>query len=288
MFMSLKRMSDYMVTYMRKSDLSYKKEFHSGFSWDLGVHNNIEYPTRWVPFILNGTTPQSQLMTTSASLTLRYSPGEKYYQTTTSRYPIDQSIPVFTLSHQYAQKGILGSNYTLNRTDAGIKKRFWLSPAGYINVYLKAGKIWDKVPFPLLIIPNANLTYSIQYESYSLLNPIEFVNDSYLSWDIAYCMNGLMFNRIPFIKYLQWKEIFSFKGFYGSLSAKNDPTKSEGLYSLLPRTYRMKEDTPYMEVSVGIDNIFTIMRIDYVWRLTYRDHPNIDRSGVRLALKFSF
>lgn len=44
------------------------------------------------------------------------------------------------------------------------------SAFGYTDVILKAGKVWNKVPFPLLIIPNANLSYTIQPESYSLMN----------------------------------------------------------------------------------------------------------------------
>ncbi|MDE5658357.1 MAG: hypothetical protein K2I25_04875 [Muribaculaceae bacterium] len=46
--------------------------------------------------------------------------------------------------------------------------------------------------------------------------------------------------------------------------------------------------TPYMEIAAGIDNIFKILRIDYVWRLTYRNTPGVDRSGLRIALHFNF
>ncbi len=46
--------------------------------------------------------------------------------------------------------------------------------------------------------------------------------------------------------------------------------------------------TPYMEAGVGIDNIASILRIDYIWRLTYLDRPYIDRSGLRISLHFSF
>lgn len=46
---------------------------------------------------------------------------------------------------------------------------------------------------------------------------------------------------------------------------------------------------PYMEASVGIENIFKVLRVDYVWRLNYRDVPyEIDRSGVRIAVHITF
>ena len=46
--------------------------------------------------------------------------------------------------------------------------------------------------------------------------------------------------------------------------------------------------TPYMEIGAGIDNILTILRVDYIWRLTYRDMPGIDKRGLRISLHFSF
>lgn len=32
-------------------------------------------------------------------------------------------------------------------------------------------------------------------------------------------------------------------------------------------------DKPYMEIGVGLDNILTFLRLEYFWRLTYRDKP---------------
>ena len=47
-------------------------------------------------------------------------------------------------------------------------------------------------------------------------------------------------------------------------------------------------NVPYLEASVGIENIFKILRIDYYRRLTYLDQPNIKKGGVRIALRFTF
>ena len=85
---------------------------------------------------------------------------------------VSQSIwmlPVLTLSHNFAFKNFLGSKYSYNHTEFGIQKRFWFSAFGYFNAIVKAGKVWDKVPFPMLILPNANLSYTIQPESYALI-----------------------------------------------------------------------------------------------------------------------
>ena len=47
-------------------------------------------------------------------------------------------------------------------------------------------------------------------------------------------------------------------------------------------------DKPYMEAGVGLDNILTILRVDYVWRLTYRENAGTDRHGIRVQLHFNF
>ncbi len=51
----------------------------------------------------------------------------------------------------------------------------------------------------------------------------------------------------------------------------------------------MLEGAPYMEVAVGIDNIFRILRVDYVWRVTQRRGlPASSRSGLRIGLHVTF
>jgi hypothetical protein len=145
------------------------------------------------------------------------------------------------------------------------------------------------VPYPNLLLPNANLSYTVQAESYSLMNAMEFVNDQYLSWDITYWINGAIMNRLPLVKYLKLREVVSFRGLYGKLKEDNNPEYNNDLfrYPLNARCQVMGKE-PYMEFGVGLDNILTFLRLDYVWRLTYRDNPGIDKSGLRVSLHFSF
>jgi hypothetical protein len=111
-----------------------------------------------------------------------------------------------------------------------------------------------------------------------------------VSWDLTYWANGALFNRFPLIKYLKLREVVSFRGLYGTLSDKNNPALNENLFRFPANTHcqPMQRNQPYMEVGVGIDNIFTILRLDYVWRLTYRNTPNVDKSGLRVQLHFTF
>ncbi len=59
-----------------------------------------------------------------------------------------------------------------------------------MDIYGKAGKVWNKVPYPLLLIPECHISYSIYPESFTNMNPMEFLNDEYASWEATYYMNG--------------------------------------------------------------------------------------------------
>ena len=288
-FMAWKRQTNDKMTYRRLSELEYKKETVSGLSVTLGLKHQVQEATRWVPFYDGYGNWFDNYQQASVNLTLRYAPGEKFYDARFTRIPINLDAPVFVLSHTYSPKGLFNSRNTVNRTELSVQKRFWFSAFGYTDIILKAGKVWSQVSYPDLLLPNANLSYTIQPESYALMNAMEFVNDQYLSWDITYFANGALFNRIPLIKYMKLREVVSFKGLYGSLSDKNNPALNNNLLRFPANALcREMDKMPYMEMSVGLDNIFTILRVDYVWRLTYRDTPGVDKNGVRIALHFSF
>ena len=288
-FLSLKRKESYLATYQRLSKFEYTLELMNNFSVVAGLQHQIQYATRFVPFVNGNDDRFPHFNQSSFYIRLRYAPGENFVEGRTVRLPVNMDAPIFQLTHEFGPKGFLGSAYTMNVTEFSFQKRFWFSAFGYIDAILKAGKVWSKVQYPSLLWPNANLSYTIQPESYSLMNPMEFANDWYGSLDMTYWLNGLIFNRIPFIKKAKLREILTFKLLMGGLTNKNNPEYNADLFRFPydSQTHIMSAK-PYMEIGAGIDNILTILRVDYVWRLTYRDLPGIDRSGLRISLHFNF
>ena len=288
-FLALKRKRNNKMTYLRSSALQYTLETQSGFSVTSGFKFNTQESTKWLPFVDGKGNLFKKYDEATFNVTLRYAPGEKFYQTKNYRIPINYDAPVFSITQTYAPKGFLGSLSEINKTELSVRKRFWFSAFGYTDMILKAGKIWSEVNYPDLLIPNANLSYTIQPESYTLMNAFEFANDQYLSWDLTYWANGAIFNRIPLLKYLKLREVFSFRGLYGKLSDQNNPEYNDMLFRFPENTNcKPMEKRPYMELGVGLDNIFTILRLDYVWRLTYRETPGVDKNGLRIQLHFTF
>jgi nucleotidyltransferase/DNA polymerase involved in DNA repair len=289
-FLSLKRMKDTLMIYQRSTALEYTLELDNNFSVSASVSHIRQEATRYIPFRFSDGSMLSHLDFTPFTLTLRYAPGEKFMQTKSHRIPVNLDAPVFQISHTYAPGGKFGGcKYTVNKTEMSFQKRFWLSAFGYIDAIVKGGHVWSTSPFTALLIPNANLSYTIQPESFALMSPMEFITDSYAVFDMTYWANGAIFNYIPYLKKLKLREVFAFRGVWGHLSDKNNPRHNRWLPQFPIEANPVKmTSTPYMEISAGIDNIFRVLRVDYLWRLSYRNTPGVDKSGLRIALHFTF
>ena len=282
------------MQYIRKSVLQYEKEWLNGLTWKSGIMNQNNEAAGTLQYIKrdeSGNLYHIKDFTTSEIGTqLRFAPGERAYNGRSGKesvFNLSKDAPVFKLSHQLGIKGVLGGDYNYNHTEISAEKRIWLSSFGHIDAQVKAGKVWDKVPFPLLILPNTNQSITIQPEAFHMMNALEFVTDQYVSFNATYYLKGWILNRIPGIKWLRLREVLSFNMIYGGLTDKNNPTLTPGLF-LLPDGTQPLGSTPYMECSVGLENIFKILRIDYYRRLTYLDHPDIKKGGIRIALRFTF
>ena len=282
------------MQYIRKSVLQYEKEWLNGLTWKSWIMNQNNEAAGTLQYIKrdeSGNLYHIKDFTTSEIGTqLRFAPGERAYNGRSGKesvFNLSKDVPVFKLSHQLGIKGVLGGDYNYNHTEISAEKRIWLSSFGHIDAQIKAGKVWDKVPFPLLILPNTNQSITIQPEAFHMMNALEFVTDQYVSFNATYYLKGWILNRIPGIKWLRLREVLSFNMIYGGLTDKNNPTLTPGLF-LLPDGTQPLGSTPYMECSVGLENIFKILRIDYYRRLTYLDHPDIKKGGIRIALRFTF
>ncbi len=288
-FLSLKRKESVLVTYRRLGIASYILELPNHFSVQASLRHEIQEATRWLSFRFADGKTLDRFTQACFRIDLRYAPGEKFIQGRSNRSPVNMDAWVFQLTHEYGPKGFLGSDFELNRTELSVQKRLWFSAFGYTDIIMKAGMVWSSVYYPALMWPNANLSYTIQPESYSLMDAMEFANDKYLSLDMTYYGNGVLFNHIPLINKLKLREVVTFKGLMGGLSDRNNPARNSSLLQF-PAEARasVMGKTPYMEIGCGIDNILTFLRVDYVWRLTYRDTPGVDKSGLRISLHFSF
>ena len=245
------------------------------------------------PLATYGGASVNRIRTTEASFQLRYSPGETYVNTKQRRLRVNFDPPVFTISHTVGVKGVLGGDYDYNLTEASIYKRFWLNSWGKLDVSVKGGVQWNKVPFPLLIMPAANLSYIVEDETFNLINNMEFLNDRYASLDVSWDLNGKLFNRIPLIKKLKWREWLGIRCLWGTLTDKNNPTLERNagdpvLMQFPEGSYIMDPKRPYIELVAGIHNIFKLLHVEYIHRLNYNNLPTATKNGVRIMIRLTF
>ncbi len=297
-FVSFKTTTVDQMSYMRDMTVNYELESPTGFGVKAMLRHRNDEPAGKLEYLRNDAagTRINDITTSEASITLRYAPGEAFINSKQRRIPVSLDAPIFTFNYTMGLKGVLGGEYNFNRTEASIWKRFWLPASwGKIDASLKAGAEWNTVPFPLLILPEANLSYITQRETFSLINNMEFLNDRYAALSLSYDMNGKLFNRIPLIKNLKWREMFRIRALWGTLTDKNNPFVSNNseLFRFPTRdgkftSFVMDPKIPYIEGSVGVYNIFKLLHVEYVHRFTYRNNPGINRNGIRFMVLMVF
>lgn len=255
---------------------------------------------RYVPNTQNGPLIH-KIYFTEATVGLEYQPGATYLNTKQRRVPTNFDSPIMGLTHTMGVKNVLGSQYNYNFTEATLYKRFWLHSWGKIDCMAKYGMQWNKVPYPFLITPAANLSYIMELYSFNLINNMEFLNDRYASLILSWDMNGKILNRIPLVKKLKWREFIGLNMLWGTLTDKNNPFLAKNINDphlmFFPGVYKngqfqytshvMNRRMPYFEAVVGIHNILKIFHVEYVHRLNYH-YPNTQKWGIRFSFRVTF
>jgi len=277
--------------------MEYVYEFGDHMGVRLQYKNHLQEAAGGLNFVYadNGI-PRDTLATIRTSefgLEWRWAPHEQFFQRKLYRTPIPNAYPIITARFNAGVKGFLGGQYNYQAVRANIFKRLYLSQLGLADIIVGGGYIFGKVPYPLLDIAKANQTYAYQLQAYSLMNFLEFVSDRYVNLNIDYHMYGFIFNKIPLFKKLKLREVATFKMLYGGVRSENRPENDPGLFRFPVDKYGRTstfslEKEPYMEVSVGVENILNLFRVDLVKRLSYLDHPNVAEIGIRARVNFDF
>ena len=282
---------DEMFLYHRQK-LAFTNETDWGFRFNTSLRfqsnrtvGNLHY------YHLDGTEVKKIRMT-DLNVGINYNPGVTYVNTKQQRLPINLDSPEIGLSHTMGFRGFMGGQYHSNITKLSIYKRQWLGSWGYLDFHAIGQAQWNKVPFPMLILPPINLSYFEQETTISLMKDWEFLNDRQVFWALSWDMNGKLLNRIPLIKKLKWREWFAIKGVWGHLTDKNNPylekNQGDGRLFKFPKNSHVMNDTPYWECVAGVHNIFKFFSVEYVRRLTYLNNNNIDKWGIRFGFMMSF
>ena len=300
--LSLRRGATNFMFLDKEFILQYTRET-PGFAYDISFIDRIRRPygDLILNFIGENGEPDflREINTATFGASIEIAPNKQFIQGRQYRRPIINEYPVWTVRYEGSVDGFLGSDYSFHKLELGVFKRFNLSILGHTNIGLEAGKIWGDLPYTELFIPPANQSFAYQRETFNMMNFLEFISDQQVFLRAEHYFKGFILNRIPLLKKLKLREVATFKLVYGTLSDSNNPELTDGipLFNVnedgVPISY-LFTDGAYMEGSIGLTNIFKVLRIDLVKRFNYLDHPNVPRLfgtdglGLRARFKVEF
>ena len=282
--------------------LNYVKE-GNGYTLEGGLIYRKRLPYGTLTYNFTGGDGKTRFLpditTTEAFIGLKYAPNERIIQRKDKRVQIFTKFPIIRLNYYRGFDGLAGGQYDYHRVSLNLIKQFQWTVIGSTDLIFETGKTFGEMPYLLQFIPRGNQTYAYQLPSYNMMNFLEFAVDQYASVNFDHRFYGLLFNRIPLLKKLKLREVISFKMLYGSLSDKNNPNLHPEMIQfpvddLGNKTTFTFDKRPYIETSVGITNIFKLLRIDVIKRFNYLENPNLPYlfgkkgMGIRAAIKVEF
>lgn len=228
------------------------------------------------------TQIRNSFRTSEISLFTRFAYREKFVSGKVDRISLGSDHPVVQVNYTIGIKDILESNFNYQKLTIKVDDRVKLNPFGYTYYVASAGRTWGKVPYPLLELHPGNETYFYDYAAFNMMNYFEFVSDYYASIFATHHFDGFFLDKIPLMRKLKWREVAQVKAVWGSLTEKNLNflAQKDEFFSLNKK--------PYVEAGLGVENIFKIIRIDFIWRLTYLENPDIAKYGIRGSFQLTF
>jgi hypothetical protein len=271
------------LMFIRQGLISYEKDwfqgFHSrvGFRWRkfYAVDNGFQFTSG------DGATSIPSFTTSEIKLKLHWGHKQKYWTSFSGfdRFFMGSRLPIVDFEYTAGIKGLLGGDYNYHKLDLSISQRF-STPFGYMIYKIKGGKIFGDAPYPLLKVHLGNQSILRNAGAYAMMNDFEFVSDAYGAVWVDYHFDGFILNTIPLINKLKWRSIFMFKGLYGGMRASNR--------ALIDMPENINAPNLYAEIGFGIENIFKILRVDFMWRLTQLGQPNVRPFGVNIVFQPKF
>lgn len=280
----LRRNPNYKISLVNDLNTYFEKEWFQGFSNTITFNHKRIEASDYISFQKkagNDTLFFDNINTSELTLNIRLAKNEKYLRGEFERFNLGTDKPVLNIFFTAGLKNVFQSQYEYYKISANLSHKVPLAPLGYFKYIVDAGQVFGSVPYPLLKLHEGNETYAFDRYAFNMMNYYEFASDRYISIYAEHHFQGFFLNKIPLLRKLELREVISGKWLYGELSDKHQNVMlyPEGLYEL---------NKPYYEASVGIENILKIFRIDAMWRLSYLDHENVQKFGLRAAIQIVF
>ena len=261
------------LVYLKDARLSYMREWVPNFTTTLNFNYKIyqTIPGR-IEFIktneFNMKDTIKNFRVFSPGINIVYTPGAKFLQGSERVRFLKGKLPRFNFTYVFSAKK-LGSDFNFHKMELIMDERL-PSPIGHTNIRLIGTKLFGAAPYPLLHIHSGNQSFMYNKERFTNMLETEFIADQQLTLMIEHHFDGFFFNKIPVWRKLGLREVFTTKMAVSSLDPKKVsfsdlPTELKGLNGF------------YAEIGFGIENILKLLRVDFSWRLTQKNQPDIKK-----------
>lgn len=304
----LRRVPLTQLNYYHEHKLDVDADIAKGLAGNFYMRTRSFQPASTFPFgyVRGDAGIGSTYNIVEAGMDLRLSFKEQYISSARGdKVYMGTKWPIFHLKYIKGMSGLFDGQYDYHMAEVSARNFVRMGRYGYLRYDLRAGQVFGSLPFPSLHVFRGNQTWGYDRYGFNLMNYYEFVADRYATAALEQHFEGLLFNQLPLIRKLKWKEVLTARMAYGTLTdanrAVNNVTVPLTDGTFYDQVISAPDQAPYLEAGVGIYNIFKIIRIDGIWRLNYhdlrfRDDPSVPKSnwgrfnnfGLRFDLDITF
>ena len=280
--------------YQRETSLTAQRDLGTDFTQSAGVRKRSM--DLLFPFAINEANEQhptvasSNLQSMEYFLETRYAPGRLPARRVTGRRirrRPTETAPIVTLRYTYGTGSFQGTTFSgYHKVQMQLDHTLRWGLLGRTQYSVKAGYIPSTIPYPLLQVHLGNQTPFYNRNAFNLMNYAEFVSDRYVSLSVEHKFEGLFTNRLPLIRRLGWRNFVTGNVLFGHLSDgnRNLIATHDANGKPLPRVHSLQQ-TPYVEVGYGFENVLKTVRIEAMHRLTYRQNPNVTPFAIKMSFQ---
>lgn len=267
------------LTFVEKAGINFEKDVHkdivlfTAFEWKeytpLGLANYLR---------MNENTgfydTINSIRTSEVTFRFRWAKDEEFVGGAFDRVSIKSRFPIISFQTILGIKGALGSDYQYQKYELALDHRVTAGVLGYIRYGASVGYINGSAAYPFLKVHEGNQSYFLYKTTFNMLNFFEFISDKYADAYIENHWGGLFLDYIPGIKKLKWRFVSSARATWGMIDSRHEKEM------ILPPFTKQFGNTPYIEVSLGLENIFKLLRFDVFYRVTHQI-PGVSPFGFR-------
>lgn len=274
------------LTMVQKAGINLEKDIkkdlilYGGFEWKeftaLGLANYVKFNPITSAYDTLGKITSSEFIAR-----IRWTKNEEFISGSFDRTSVGSKYPILSLQGIFGVKGLFGGNYNYQKIEFLMEHSRLIGVLGRIRYGFNAGYVFGTAAYPFLKVHEGNQSYWLLTSTFNKLNYFEFISDKYVGGFVENHWEGLLFDRIPLIKKLQWRLVTTGRITYGAISSRHSSEM------ILPTFTKQFGNVPYAELAVGIENIFKVGRVDLVWRVTHLD-PGMSPLGIRARWALNF